>query len=238
MGNGSKSLMRLLIGEMKSAIDAQEVSEGKVKTTNGIQPHFICATDKCKGSLTETAMARVRRDPEFKPTVCSECHFKGSRTDNITLPIVMQVSVAEPEHEAQAVKKLRQGNRRVKAELVRRPAVAVRNVNFTMAVNPVDSDAGVSGVMPTLSAYFEALVPDVDDSSQSVEEGDGMEGDGGVGEGENEDASSGEGDGSAGCTSPSNSSQSEEEGEDIEGESAGEVENEDASSGESDGSAS
>ena len=61
MGNGSKSLMRMLIGEMKSAIDEQEVSEGKVKTSNGNQPHFICATNKCKGGLTETAMARVAR---------------------------------------------------------------------------------------------------------------------------------------------------------------------------------
>ena len=46
MGNGSKSLMRMLLGETKSAIDEQEVSEGKVKTSNGIQPHFICATNK------------------------------------------------------------------------------------------------------------------------------------------------------------------------------------------------
>ena len=97
MGNGSKSLMRILIGEMKSAIDEQEISEGKVKTSNGIQPHFVCATNKCKGGLTETAMARVGRDPDFKPTVCSERHFKGSRTDNITVPTVMQVSTAEPE---------------------------------------------------------------------------------------------------------------------------------------------
>ena len=196
MGNGSKSLMRMLIGEINSAIDEHEISGGKVKTSNGIQPHFICATNKCKGGLTETAMARVGRDPDFKPTVCSECHFKGTRTDNIAVPIVMQVSTDEPEHKAQAVKKMRKGTRRVNAELDQRPALAERNVKFTMTVNTNDSAAGVSGVMPTLSAYFEAIVPDVDEPSQSDEEGGDTEGDR-AGEDENEDASSGESDGSA-----------------------------------------
>jgi hypothetical protein len=118
----------------------------------------------------------------------------------------MQVSADEPEHKAHAVNKLKKGTPRAIAEPVRRPAEAARRVQFTMTVNPDDSDAGVSGVMPTLSAYFEATVPDVDDSSQSAEDGEDREG-------ENEDASSGESDGSSGrassdgsasCTSPSN----------------------------------
>ena len=100
MGNGSKSLMRMLIGEMKSAIDEHEVSEGKVKPVNGTQSRFICATPECDGKLSEAARARQRCDPRFKPRVCTECYFKvetRSVGGNSSVPIGMQVSTAAPE---------------------------------------------------------------------------------------------------------------------------------------------
>ena len=51
MGYGSHWLIRLLVGEMNSAFEEQEISEGKVKPVNAQQSHFTCATNNCEGDL-------------------------------------------------------------------------------------------------------------------------------------------------------------------------------------------
>ena len=101
MGFGSNRLIRPLVGEMISAIEEQKVSEEKMQpsTVNGQQSHFICATSKCTGTLSEAAIARQQRDPRFKPLLCTACFLKGDighTTPNISEPIVMQVSTATP----------------------------------------------------------------------------------------------------------------------------------------------
>jgi hypothetical protein len=115
MGYGSHWLARVLVGEMNSALEEPYVSGEKVPLYNGTQSHFICATPKCEGKLSEAARARQRCDPMFKPRVCTVCHLKGARTDytnagetagstmplrsrsvgrNSSVPLVMQVSTA------------------------------------------------------------------------------------------------------------------------------------------------
>ena len=61
MGFGSNRLIRPLVGEMISAIEEQKVSEEKMQPVNGQQSHFICATSKCMGTLSEAAIARQQR---------------------------------------------------------------------------------------------------------------------------------------------------------------------------------
>ena len=233
MGYGSTRLIRLLVGEMDSAFEEQQVSKGKAKPSTGLQPQFSCANKNCNGDLNEKAKARIVRDPEFKTTICSECHFKRTRPENATFgnsvgrtepqlrsgvgkntsePVVMQVSTDKRKQnskvertERRMVTVVRKGMTSGReAEQDRRSAAAVQNVKFSMTVNPEDS--------MTLSEYFESVVPCVDDSGQSEEEGVNAEGDS-VGEGENEDASSdgcdrssewATSEGSASCTSPSN----------------------------------
>ena len=75
--------------------------------------------------------------------------------------------------------------------------MVAQNDKFAVMVNADESDAGGSSGMSSLSAYFDSIVPDVDDSGQSEEEGVDMEGEG-AGEGENEDASSSGGDRASG----------------------------------------
>ena len=218
MGNGSKTLMRMLIGEMKSAIDEQKVSEGKVKPVDGTQTHFICATTECEGKLSEAARARQRCDSRFKPRVCTECYFKDAGTvrtavgengwstmpphprsvgRNSSVPIVLQVSTVAPEQKRKAERKNAKKVRKEKtgirdANLARQPVV--RSVTFSIAVNPNGSDDVASGENSTLSAQFESLED----------------------EGKADDADSSDGSGSS-------TNLSAEEGEDMEGDSAGDV---------------
>jgi len=140
MGNGSKSLMHMLIGEMKSAIDEQEVSEGKAKPVNGTQYHFICATPECEGKLSEAARARQRCDPRFEPRVCTECYFKDATRGiggNASVPIVMQVSTAAPEKKRKAGWKRTETTGTGNAKLAR----VAQNVTFSMTVNGSDDVA-------------------------------------------------------------------------------------------------
>ena len=147
--------MRMLVGEMKSAIDEHEVSEGKVKPVNGTQYHFICATPECEGKLSEAARARQRCDPRFKPQVCTECYLKDATLSvgrNSSVPIVMQVSTAAPERKEW---KRKETTGTWNAKLARQPVA--RDVTFSITVNPIGSDDVAPGEISTLSAQFESL---------------------------------------------------------------------------------
>ena len=85
----------------------------RVEPVNALLTVFKCSNQLCTGSGILSVKARVRRlrDPNFKPTICAECHFKCINATKSTDgpnpspfsdgrsepgPVVLQVSKSMP----------------------------------------------------------------------------------------------------------------------------------------------
>ena len=98
--------------KLKCSLEDDGFSAKRVEPVNALSV-FKCTNQLCSGSGTLSDKARVRRirDPYFKPTICTECHFKCFKvtktTDGSNLlpfsddrsepgPVVLQISTSVP----------------------------------------------------------------------------------------------------------------------------------------------
>ena len=160
------------------SLEEAGVSGKRVDFKNAQKTVFKCANSLCTGQLGRKASDRCKHDPNFKPTVCSECHYKSVNAMKATdgrsdhAPVVMQISKADTTIFTAARKEAK----KARTVTVKHQKLEARKVLYKMT----GIVAGVPRATQSLSAYFEAadsprVADDEAGSSEAEDEDDSVD---------------------------------------------------------------